>query len=439
MKKQEEIKLNLDSICLYKGIFEEGVGGKFSALINKISKHESIGECIKAYNEFTYELFAKSKDLSFKEAIVEEILLAHNPFNVGLEVNGEIPEFTLLGIRNELKALGEIVSLNSKDIKKILVDSYNENEEIKDRINSLIDWAIDEKEYLPKTTMPFEKTKEALMNSNDWSLCVENLIDYHKNNGTGRAPAYSAFVWERFENDDEGHLREIKNPDPIRLSDLIGYEMQKEEILDNTEHFLKGLPANNLLLYGARGTGKSSTVKAVLNEYYDQGLRLIEVDKEQLSDFTRIIRLLRHKKQKFIIFVDDLVFQENEASYSALKTILEGRVENRPDNILIYATTNRRHLIQEKFSNEDEIHSKDTREEQLSLADRFGITISFFTPNQNEFLKIVDGIVESKGLEVDKEYLHSEALKWEKWHNGRSPRSARQFINWLEATLKSQK
>ena len=177
----------------------------------------------------------------------------------------------------------------------------------------------------------------------------------------------------------------------------------------------------------------------VLNEYYDQGLRLIEVDKEQLSDFTRIIRLLRHKKQKFIIFVDDLVFQENEASYSALKTILEGRVENRPDNILIYATTNRRHLIQEKFSNEDEIHSKDTREEQLSLADRFGITISFFTPNQNEFLKIVDGIVESKGLEVDKEYLHSEALKWEKWHNGRSPRSARQFINWLEATLKSQK
>ena len=439
MKKQEKIKLNLDSLCLYKGIFEEGVGGKFSTLINKISKNKSINECIKAYNEFTYELFSKSKNLSFKEAIVEEILLAHNPFNIGLEVNGEIPDFTILGIKNELKALGEIVSLNSKDIKKILVDSYKESEEIKERINSLIDWSIDEKEYLAKTVMPFEKTKEALMNSNDWSLCTENLIDYHKNNGTGRAPAYSAFVWERFENDDEGHLREIKNPDPIKLSDLIGYEMQKEEILDNTEHFLKGLPANNLLLYGARGTGKSSTVKAVLNEYYDQGLRLIEVDKEQLSDFTRIIRLLRHKKQKFIIFVDDLVFQENEASYSALKTILEGRVENRPDNILIYATTNRRHLIQEKFSNEDEIHSKDTREEQLSLADRFGITISFFTPNQNEFLNIVDGIVESKGLEVDKEYLHSEALKWEKWHNGRSPRSARQFINWLEATLKSQK
>lgn len=438
MKKQEEIKLNLDSLCLYKGIFEEGVGGRFSALVSKISDKKSLGECIKAYNEFTYELFSKSKILSFKEAIVEEILLSHNPFNVGLEVEGEIPEFTLAGIKSELKALGNILLLSSKDIKKVLIKNYKEDEAVADRINSLIDWSIDNKKYSAKTVMPFEKTKETLMNSDDWSLCLEALIDYHKNNGTGRAPAYSAFVWERFENDDEGHLREIKNPDPIRLSDLVGYEMQKEEILDNTEHFLNGLPANNLLLYGSRGTGKSSTVKAVLNEYYEQGLRLIEVDKEQLSDFTRIIRLLRHKKQKFIIFVDDLVFQENEASYSALKTILEGRVENRPDNILIYATTNRRHLVQEKFSDGDEIHSKDTREEQLSLADRFGITISFFTPNQNEFLKIVDGIVESKGLEVDKEYLHSEALKWEKWHNGRSPRSARQFINWLEATLKAE-
>ena len=154
-----------------------------------------------------------------------------------------------------------------------------------------------------------------------------------------------------------------------------------------------------------------------------------------MSDFTRIIRLLKHKKQKFIIFVDDLVFSENEASYSALKTILEGRVENRPNNILIYATTNRRHLVQEKFSDRDDVYAHDTKEEQLSLADRFGITISFFAPNQKEFLNIVDGIVKTRGLEVDEQYLHSEALKWEKWHNGRSPRSAKQFINWLEGEL----
>ena len=438
MNIEKNIKLSLDSLCVYKELFNKNIGDRFYLLVDKISKDSSLNECIKAYNEFTYELFLNSSTLSFKEVIIDEMLLDHNPFNVGLEVNGSLPEFIIEGIKNELISLGEIVRVNSKIIKEILISKCEDNEEEIKRINSLMNWGIEDENYIAKTSMAFEKIKEILMNSNKWEECVQDLVNFHKENGTGRAPAYSAFVWERFEGDNEGHLREISEPDTIKLSDLIGYESQKEEIIENTEHFINGFPANNLLLYGSRGTGKSSTVKAVLNEYYDKGLRLIEVDKEQLGDFTRIIRLLRHKKQKFIIFVDDLVFQENEASYSALKTILEGRIENRPSNILIYATTNRRHLVQEKFSDGDEIHAKDTREEKLSLADRFGITISFFAPNQKEFLDIVDGIVKTRGLHVEEEYLHSEALKWEKWHNGRSPRSARQFIDWLEATLKSQ-
>lgn len=438
MNIEKNIKLSLDSLCVYKELFNKNIGDRFYLLVDKISKDSSLNECIKAYNEFTYELFLNSSTLSFKEVIIDEMLLDHNPFNVGLEINGSLPEFIIEGIKNELISLGEIVRVNSKTIKEILISKCEDNEEEIKRINSLMNWGIEDENYIAKTSMAFEKIKEILMNSNKWEECVQDLVNFHKENGTGRAPAYSAFVWERFEGDNEGHLREISEPDTIKLSDLIGYESQKEEIIENTEHFIKGFPANNLLLYGSRGTGKSSTVKAVLNEYYDKGLRLIEVDKEQLGDFTRIIRLLRHKKQKFIIFVDDLVFQENEASYSALKTILEGRIENRPSNILIYATTNRRHLVQEKFSDGDEIHAKDTREEKLSLADRFGITISFFAPNQKEFLDIVDGIVKTRGLHVEEEYLHSEALKWEKWHNGRSPRSARQFIDWLEATLKSQ-
>ena len=283
--------------------------------------------------------------------------------------------------------------------------------------------------------MDIERLKHILMCENNWGNKIDKIKNFHIKNGTGRSTAYKAFVWERFNDDNEGHLREILEPDPINISDLIGYETQKKEIIDNTKSFLKGLPANNLLLYGARGTGKSSTVKAVLNEFYMDGLRLIEVDKDQLRDFTRIIRLLKDKKQKFIIFVDDLVFDENEDSYSALKTILEGRVENKPDNIIIYATTNRRHLIVEKFADREEINSKDTMEEKLSLSDRFGITISFFTPDQKEFLKIIDGLVALRGLDVDKEYVHREALKWEKWHNGRSPRSATQFIDWLEGYL----
>lgn len=321
----------------------------------------------------------------------------------------------------------------------MIIDEFSDDEEIIDRINSLIDWGIESIEYVPHNGMAYEKIKAVLMNSDNWGECVDELSAFHRDNGTGRASAYAAFVWERFDNEEEGHLREIIEPDPIRLSDLIGYEEQQEIIKNNTINLLKGIPANNLLLYGSRGTGKSSTVKAILNEYYEQGLRLIEVDKSQLSDFTRIIRLLRHKKQKFIIFVDDLVFQEGEEGYSALKTILEGRIENRPDNILIYATTNRRHLIKEKFSDRDDIHYRDTQEEQLSLADRFGITVSFLTPNQNEFLYIVNSLVKSRNLEADVEYIKQEAIKWSQWYNGRSPRAARQFVDWLEGQLSKDK
>ena len=434
MRKEEKIKLNLESLCIYNNIFKESVGNKFKVLTQKLTEDSLVGECIVAYNEFAYELFKKSKNLSLKEGIVNEMLLVSNPFNLRLEKYGKVDDFIKDGIKNELESLGNLLQVNSKNIKEIMHSKFSDVV-VQKKIDGLLDWGLEENKYIAKNETDFEKLKEKFINTKNWVECTNDLIDFHINNGTGRATAYSAFVWERFENEDEGKLREIAEPDPIRLCELVGYESQKKEILDNTRHFLEGIPSNNLLLYGSRGTGKSSTVKAVLNEFYDKGLRLIEVDKDQLSDFTRIIRLLKHKKQKFVIFVDDLVFQENEASYSALKTILEGKVENRPDNILIYATTNRRHLVQEKFSDRDEVHSKDTQEEQLSLADRFGITISFFTPNQNEFLNIVDGIVEFKGLDVDTEYLHREALKWEKWHNGRSPRSARQFIAWLEGEL----
>jgi len=437
MRKEEKIKLYLDSLCVYKGIFKEKVGDKFNILVDKLSVDSSFGECISAYNEFTYSLFSVSEDLSFKEGIVDEMLLNSNPFNMMVEASEEVAPFIIQGIKGELECLGKIASVNSTVIKEILMSKFGENQVVKKRISSLLHWGINSADYIVKKDTDFEKIKAVLINNTEWASCTDELINFHKKNGTGRVTAYGAFVWERYDNDQVGHLREIKEPDPVRLSNLIGYESQKKEIISNTKHFLKGAPANNLLLYGSRGTGKSSTVKAILNEYSSEGLRLIEVDKKQLSDFTRIIRLLKNKKQKFIIFVDDLVFDENEDSYSALKTILEGKIENRPSNIIIYATTNRRHLVLEKFSDRDEVNSKDTMEEKLSLADRFGITISFFTPNQKEFLTIVDGLVKERGLVIDEGELHSEALKWEKWHNGRSPRSANQFVDWLQGVQMS--
>lgn len=436
MEREMELKLDLDSLCVYKWIFNEGIGDKFKSLVDKIVVDKDVSQIIKGYNDFASELFSAKYTKSFREHIVHEMLVNNNPFYNNLE-EGENVEYLLQCLRNELNYLEDIASSCSAIIKELICKKYNDDILV-NRINGLINWGNYDK-YYRKSDIDFEILKEKLINNNNWSDYAEDIIEFHKVNGTGRSTAYRAFVWERFENEEEGHLREVIEPDPITLKELVGYELQKKDIIRNTEQFLKGIPANNLLLYGSRGTGKSSTVKAILNEYYSDGLRLIEVDKEQLGDFTRIIRLLKNKKQKFIIFVDDLVFAENEQSYSALKTILEGRVENRPDNIIIYATTNRRHLVKEKFSDRDDVHSKDTKEEQLSLADRFGMTISFYAPNQNEFLEIVDGIVEAKNIKVDKEYLHSEALKWEKWNNGRSPRSARQFINWLQGELAMNK
>lgn len=436
MEREMELKLDLDSLCVYKWIFNEGIGDKFKSLVDKIVVDKDVSQIIKGYNDFASELFSAKYTKSFREHIVHEMLVNNNPFYNNLE-EGENVEYLLQCLRNELNYLEDIASSSSAIIKELICKKYDDDILV-NRINGLINWGNYDK-YYRKSDIDFEILKEKLINNNNWSDYAEDIIEFHKVNGTGRSTAYRAFVWERFENEEEGHLREVIEPDPITLKELVGYELQKKDIIRNTEQFLKGIPANNLLLYGSRGTGKSSTVKAILNEYYSDGLRLIEVDKEQLGDFTRIIRLLKNKKQKFIIFVDDLVFAENEQSYSALKTILEGRVENRPDNIIIYATTNRRHLVKEKFSDRDDVHSKDTKEEQLSLADRFGMTISFYAPNQNEFLEIVDGIVEAKNIKVDKEYLHSEALKWEKWNNGRSPRSARQFINWLQGELAMNK
>lgn len=439
MRKEEEVKVNLDSLCIYKEIFKKGIGEKFTDLINSLYLEESVDECITKYNEFTYELFSSYPNLSFKEYIVEQIIESVNPFNTYVERFGKVEDFILTGLNNELHCLYNISQVNSVYIKGILESRFGDNEILQKRISDLLDWGVlKHKKNIAYEKNDFNELKMSFLSEDNWTNLIDKVVDYHNKNGTGKFAKYRAFVWETVEGKD-GYLRGISEPDPIRLSQLIGYESQKEEIIKNTEQFLNNLPANNLLLYGSRGTGKSSTVKAIVNEYYNEGLRLIEVDKDQLVDFTRIIRLLKDKKQKFIIFVDDLVFAENEGSYSALKTIIEGRIEHRPSNILIYATTNRRHLVQENFSERDDVHYKDTLEEKLSLADRFGITISFFTPDQKQFLTIVDGIVENRKIDVDKEYLHAEALKWEKWHNGRSPRSATQFVDWLEGELKLRK
>lgn len=270
-----------------------------------------------------------------------------------------------------------------------------------------------------------------------WDV-VEFLVKYHQKMGYGPLSNYLAFRWQGKAGQNLG-LAGINNPEPVSRAQLIGLERELKIIDENTEYFLSGFAANNIILYGNRGTGKSSAVKSLLSTFSQRGLRLVELAKEDLGDFHQVIRHLSNIPLKFIIFVDDLSFDDNEPEYKALKTILEGSLEARPKNVLIYATSNRRHLIRENFSERqgDEVHARDTIEEKLSLADRFGITVTFPSTDQEGYLKIVEGLAVQRGLHVEPQELRKTALRWEMMHNGRSGRTARQFIDYYEACLRT--
>ncbi len=277
--------------------------------------------------------------------------------------------------------------------------------------------------------------------ADDWSALVRDLAGYFAENGVGLFGRHRAFRWVHA--DGQGRLEGVRAPDPVRLDELIGYDLEREAVVENTLRFVAGAPANNVLLYGDRGTGKSSTVKALLNEYQPQGLRLIEVAKEHLGDYPEILALLRGRRERFILFVDDLSFEEHETQYKALKAVLEGSLEARPENVVLYATSNRRHLVTEKFADrqhaslDEDVHPEDAAQEKLSLADRFGIHAPFLIPDRDRYLRIVEGLAVRYDLHVPLGELRQRALLWSQWHNGHSCRTARQFIEALrgEAAL----
>ena len=232
----------------------------------------------------------------------------------------------------------------------------------------------------------------------------------------------------------DGAITPVKNPDPIRLSQLSGYEDQRRQVIDNTMALLKGKPANNVLLYGDCGTGKSSTVKAIANEYRSKGLRLIELKKRQLHELPNITETVCKNPLKFIIFIDDLSFTEDDDDFAALKAILEGSVAAAADNLVIYATSNRRHLVRETFSARagDEIHLNDTMQEFLSLSDRFGLSVSFQKPDKSTYLRVVDDLAAAYELKTPLDELHVQAEAFAIRRGGRSPRTAKQFIELMK-------
>lgn len=280
----------------------------------------------------------------------------------------------------------------------------------------------------------FREIAEELSNSNDWGALAERIAVFHRRVGAGLVGFFCYLNW----NGDS--LRGITEPNLFDLDSLVGQEDVKRTVLENTAQFVRGFPANDVLLYGSRGTGKSSTVRGLVSRFGCEGLRLVEIHHSALDALPKLYDVLRRYPQRFVLFLDDPPFDDGDFNYKAFKSAMEGTLEKRPGNVLIYVTSNRRHLIPEYWGERNapevaEIHGQDSMEEKLSLADRFGLTVFFTTPDEEEYLAIVEHLARSRELEIDRDQLRELALRWVLWNNPRSGRSARQFVDDLAGRL----
>ncbi len=292
-----------------------------------------------------------------------------------------------------------------------------------------------ERRYNKNISDRVQELSAAIEKAADENEIFDLVTGFYKAYGVGKLGLNKAF---RIVHEDNGvELVPISNTAHVDFDDLVGYELQKARLIENTEAFVNGRKANNVLLFGDSGTGKSSSIKAILNKYYGQGLRMIEIYKHQFRDLSEIIAQIKNRNYRFIIYMDDLSFEDFETEYKYLKAIIEGGLEIQPDNILIYATSNRRHLINETWKDRNDvtmeggIHKSDTMQEKLSLVNRFGCTIYYGQPSHKEYFYIVQELAKKHKLEMEEDKLRAEAVKWEMAHGGLSGRTAQQFITYL--------
>ncbi len=426
----QKLFLDTNRLVLYRNILKDELINKVRSLIWLGSRVEvKMEELETLYYDVLNELIEASEDKNYDGDIWKNYLLwliatDKNIFSKTSEHKKVdfIDEDVYGAASHDLKILKDFFDFELKFISDI-ISQNNETFPAEFKVSS----------YINEKSNQFYLEFKSLFNFFQEDSCedlVNRFSNFYYSVGSGSSGLYIAFRW-----DINRGLIGIKHPDPITFEDLIGYERQKQVLIDNTESFIKGKSSNNILIYGERGTGKSSSIKALLNKYSNERLKIVEVAKHQLNYFPQILQDIRQRAQKFIIFVDDLSFESSETEYKYLKAFIEGGVEVKPDNAVIYATSNRKHIIQEKWSdriNEDEeIHVNDSIEEKLSLADRFGITLTYSSPDQEQYLKIVEELAKKSNISIPLEELHEKALKWEQWHNARSGRTARQFINYL--------
>lgn len=421
--------LRARGMAVLRGVLASPVSKYFLALLGLLAARRPDPAAVAGTFGRLWEDLALERERLLPDAwrshLVGRLLDDENAFSLAAE-RGEASPALVNQTSRDLRTLRRLFDLEAEPLLNVVEDAVPGLEGV------WVPWTDPER---GDTSSPRHVLARKLEATEDWGRCAGLLADHFSRHGAGSFGRHGAFRW------GEDGLRAVDEPDPVRLADLVGYERVREPLLTNTERFLAGLPAHHALLYGMPGTGKSSTVKAVMNEYTDRGLRLVEVAKEDLGSLPRVLESLRARAPRFVIFVDDLSFEENEVEYKALKALLEGSVEEPPDNVRVYATSNRRNLIRERFSERDEsgvgddVHARDTMQEKLSLSARFGLRVTFPTPDQGQYLEIVAGLARRRGIEMPDEELKERAILWDRWHAGRSGRTARQFVDELQAEL----
>ena len=396
--KQEIIKLNLklNTLSIFRSLLNKNTITSLQALLKSIEFEDSSSQ-LNNYGEFVSTIYNAGGNLT--ENIIDMVTTDDN-FYIKIKanknkVNNDIEKCLL----NELSILQEICDLSSLDVKE-LINYYG---------------------YLP--------------NWENSSLDIKSIYNEIINNAPYKG--YGYFVKHKAFTIVNGQLSPLENVDAQGIGDLYGYQRERNQVLENTKALVQGKAANNVLLYGDAGTGKSSTIKAVANEFYDQGLRLIEFDKNQLTCMPQIMEELSSNPLKFIFYIDDLSFAENNDHFCALKGILEGHISSNNKNIVIYATSNRRHFIKESMDERmgNELHLNDTLQETMSLAARFGLTITFQKPEKELYLEIVKSLADENKIKIPEDELYKKAEAFAIRNNGRSPRTAKQFVQLLSIGL----
>lgn len=353
---------------------------------------------------------------------------SENSYSMACEIVGEVEGSINEAVLHDIEIFKELYDFDFSEMTETLsVENFSlvQNYEASKR---------ESKVYNTRIVKRIAELAQRFRENATPSEMKDTLTSFYKDYGVGRFGLHKAF--RIVETETGAEIVPITNIAHVKLEDLVGYENAKKKLTDNTEAFVMGKPANNCLLFGDAGTGKSSSIKAIANRYYEDGLRIIEVYKHQFKYLNDVISEIKNRNYKFILYMDDLSFEDFEIEYKYLKAVIEGGLEKRPKNVLIYATSNRRHLINEKFSErgaaDDEVHFRDTMQEKLSLYARFGVTIYFESPSAKQFNEIVLELARRNNIRMDEKELLMQANRWELNHGGLSGRCAQQFIQYLQ-------